>query len=62
VSYTFSALNLDWQEHVVTDKSLLRPTDIAMGKGNPAKAKDKLGWEAKYQLPDIIRMMIQAKT
>jgi GDPmannose 4,6-dehydratase len=62
VRYTFEALDLDWQKHVMTDKSLLRPTDIAQGKGNPAKAKQKLGWEAKYQLPDIIKMMIQAKT
>jgi GDPmannose 4,6-dehydratase len=62
VRYTFEALDLDWQEYVVTDKSLLRPTDIAMGKGNPAKAKRRLGWEAKYQLQDVIKMMIQAKT
>jgi GDPmannose 4,6-dehydratase len=62
VSYTFSALNLDWQEHVVTDKSLLRPTDIAMGKGDPAKAREQLGWKANYQLQDIIKMMTQAKT
>jgi GDPmannose 4,6-dehydratase len=62
VRYTFDALDLDWQEHVVTDKSLLRPTDIAMGKGNPTKAKQKLGWEAKYQLQDVIKMMIQART
>jgi GDPmannose 4,6-dehydratase len=61
VNYAFSALDLDWQEHVVTDKSLLRPTDIAMGKGNPTKAKEELGWEAKYQLQDIIKMMIQAQ-
>jgi GDPmannose 4,6-dehydratase len=62
VRYTFAALDLDWQEHVVSDKSLLRPTDIALGKGNPAKAKEKLGWQAKYQLQDLIKMMIQAQT
>jgi GDPmannose 4,6-dehydratase len=61
VHYTFAALDLDWQEHVVTDKSLLRPTDIALGKGNPAKAHEKLGWQARYQLQDLIKMMIQAK-
>jgi GDPmannose 4,6-dehydratase len=62
VSHTFSVLNLDWKEHIQIDKSLLRPTDIALGKGNPAKAKQMLGWQAKKQLQDIVKMMIQAKT
>ncbi len=62
VNYTFTELDLDWKEHVVIDESLLRPTDIELGKGNPSKAKEKLGWQAKSQMQDIIRMMIQAKT
>jgi GDPmannose 4,6-dehydratase len=62
VSHTFSELNLDWKEYVLTDKSLLRPTDITLGKGNPTKAKEKLGWQAKSKMQDIIKMMIQAKT
>jgi GDPmannose 4,6-dehydratase len=36
-------LGLDWEEHTVIDTSLYRPTEIALGKGNPAKAKEKLG-------------------
>jgi GDPmannose 4,6-dehydratase len=62
VATTFAELNLDWQEHVVVDESLFRPTDIELGKGNPAKAIRQLGWQACYQIRDIIRMMIQAKT
>jgi GDPmannose 4,6-dehydratase len=62
VSHTFSELNLDWKKYVLTDKSLLRPTDITLGKGNPTKAKEKLGWQAKSKMQDIIKMMIKAKT
>jgi GDPmannose 4,6-dehydratase len=58
VATAFAEFNLDWEEHVITDKSLLRPTDIALGKGNPAKAKQKLGWQAQYQMQDIVRMML----
>jgi GDPmannose 4,6-dehydratase len=58
VASAFAEFNLDWEEHVITDKSLLRPTDIALGKGNPAKAKQKLGWQAQYQMQDIVRMML----
>jgi GDPmannose 4,6-dehydratase len=58
VASAFAEFNLDWEEHVITDKSLLRPTDIALGKGNPSKAKQKLGWQAQYQMQDIVRMML----
>jgi GDPmannose 4,6-dehydratase len=60
VAMAFAAVNLDWREHVSVDNSLLRPTDIAVGRGNPAKAKQKLGWQAKYQTPDIVRLMMEA--
>ena len=58
VSQAFSCLGLDWQDHVVTDPSLLRPTEIIVGRGNPAKAYDKLGWKAHYTMPDVVKMMV----
>lgn len=61
VAAAFDYVGLNWREHVVTDASLLRPTDIAVGRANPAKAKEKLNWQAKYKMPDAVRMMIQAK-
>jgi len=50
VQTAFVCAGLDWREHLVTDASLYRLTDIAVGRGNPAKAKEKLGWEAKYKM------------
>ena len=61
VYYTFEYLNLDWEKNVITDQSLFRPTDLTFGKGNPAKAKKQLGWEAKYKIQDIISMMVEAR-
>ena len=61
VATTFAELNLDWREHLIVDESLFRPTDIQLGKGNPTKAYQKLGWQARYQMSDTIRMMIRAK-
>jgi GDPmannose 4,6-dehydratase len=61
VAQVFACVGLDWHEHVVTDSSLLRPTDLAISRGNPAKAKQKLGWQAKYKMPDIVRMMVEAR-
>ena len=45
VARAFECVGLDWREHVESDKSLLRPTDLQRGWGNPAKAKRDLDWE-----------------
>jgi GDPmannose 4,6-dehydratase len=29
-----------------------------IGKANPGKAKEKLGWEAQYRMKDVVKMMI----
>jgi len=61
VAAAFNCVGLDWREYVVTDTSLLRPTDLAFSRGNPAKAKEKLGWQAQYKIQDILRMMVEAR-
>jgi GDPmannose 4,6-dehydratase len=61
VAEAFACVNLDWHDHVTTDKSFYRPTDIAVGRGHPAKAREFLGWQATYKMPDVVRMMIEAK-
>jgi GDPmannose 4,6-dehydratase len=60
VAAAFACLGLDWQEHVVTDASLLRPTDLAISKGNPAKANLKLGWQAQSKMNEVVQMMVEA--
>ncbi|MEH2411373.1 GDP-mannose 4,6-dehydratase [Nostoc sp.] len=61
VAAAFASVNLDWCHHVVIDNSLLRPTDLAVGRGNPVKAKNKLGWQAKYKMKQVVQMMVEAK-
>ncbi len=61
VAEAFKYFNIDWQDHVISDSSLLRPTDLAISRGNPSKAKEILGWQAQYKMPDIVKMMIEAK-
>jgi GDPmannose 4,6-dehydratase len=60
VAEVFNQLELDWREHVLTDASLLRPSEIMVSSGNPAKAEIELGWKAQYRMKDVIRMMIEA--
>lgn len=61
VETAFSALGLDWREHVVQDPGLLRPTELAAGRGNSAKARAQLGWQARYRMRDVVRMMVEAE-
>jgi GDPmannose 4,6-dehydratase len=61
VAIAFETLGLDWRELVVSDRSLHRPTDISIGRGNPIKAKQKLSWEAKFKMADVVKMMIAAQ-
>ncbi|MFQ5994988.1 MAG: GDP-mannose 4,6-dehydratase [Acidiferrobacterales bacterium] len=61
VNIAFSTVNLEWRRHVVIDPDLARPTDLSVGRANPAKASEKLGWRAKFKMPDIVRMMVEAE-
>ena len=58
IQLAFEQLNLDWKKYVVSDPSLLRPTDLMDGRGNPAKASVLLGWKTKHTLEDVVREMI----
>jgi GDPmannose 4,6-dehydratase len=58
VAEAFKAVGLNWKHHVQIDNSLLRPTDLAVGRANPKKAKEKLGWVAKYKMKDVVKNMI----
>jgi GDPmannose 4,6-dehydratase len=60
VAEAFRLIGLDWRKHVETDPALLRPTDLAVSRANPAKAREKLGWEAKSRMRDVVRQMLAA--
>lgn len=57
VKNAFNSLNLDWEDHIIQNKSLLRPSEIKAGFGCPKKALDKLNWKAKTLAPEIASMM-----
>ena len=61
IDTAFSALGLNWHDHVTVDPSLLRPTDLLTGRANPTKARIQLGWIAKSRMHDVVRMMLEAE-
>src|SRR6186997_466258 len=44
VETAFGHVGLDWRRHLKTDPALLRPAEVEHLIGNPAKAREKLGW------------------
>jgi GDPmannose 4,6-dehydratase len=58
VDHAFRIVGLDWKTHTQTHPELRRPSDILQSRIDPSKARKELGWQAKYTMPDVIRMMI----
>jgi GDPmannose 4,6-dehydratase len=56
----FAHAGLDYESHIVIDPKLYRPAEVDELLGNPAKAKAKLGWEAKTDLETLISTMVDA--
>jgi len=60
VAEAFSCLDLDWREFVDIDPKYYRPTEVECLLGDASKAKTKLGWKAKTQFKDLVRLMVDA--
>uniref|UniRef100_UPI004047323F GDP-mannose 4,6-dehydratase n=1 Tax=Bacteroidota TaxID=976 RepID=UPI004047323F len=58
INLAFKELALNWEDHVLIDKDLYRPTDLKSGRADPSKAKKILGWNSKCSFEQIIRNMI----
>jgi GDPmannose 4,6-dehydratase len=58
VAEVFKCVGLDWRDHVESDASLLRPSEIMVSRANPEKSARVLGWQATYGMKDVARMMV----
>lgn len=56
----FSHVNLNWEDHVITDSQLTRAVDTKQTLANPAKANRILNWHAKKPFKDMITSMVDA--
>ena len=61
IRVVFDAVGLNWQSYVRVDSSFFRPTDIAEGHANPAKANQQLNWQARHTMEDVGQMMVKAR-
>ena len=48
------------KEVVAVDPRYFRPTEVELLIGDPTKAKEKLGWKLKYDLPALVKDMMES--
>ncbi|WBU88802.1 GDP-mannose 4,6-dehydratase [Cellulophaga omnivescoria] len=48
------------KEVLAVDPKYFRPTEVDLLIGDPTKAKTKLGWTVEYDLPDLVKDMVQS--
>jgi GDPmannose 4,6-dehydratase len=58
--FAFSRVGLDWEKYVRHDNKYERPSEVDALIGDPAKAKDVLGWEAKTDGKALASLMVDA--
>jgi GDPmannose 4,6-dehydratase len=46
------------KEVIAIDPAYFRPTEVELLIGDATKAKEKLGWEPEYKLPELVKEMV----
>ena len=59
VEHAFTALELNWKQHVIQDQSLFRPTDIMKSCADASKAAERINWCARYNVKNVIVEMLK---
>ena len=60
VETAFGAVDLDWRRYVKQDPRFMRPAEVDLLVGDPAKARAELGWEPLVGFDELVRMMVDA--
>lgn len=56
----FAHVGLDYEKHVTVNPAFLRPAEVEVLHGNPAKAEAKLGWKPETSLEQMVQEMVDA--
>ena len=56
----FSAVGLNWEDHVILDPRFMRPAEVDLLVGGPEKAEKILGWTPQVGFGELVAMMVEA--
>ena len=60
LALAFSEIGVhDWAPYVTRSQTLIRPAEVDILLGNPAKAENILGWTRKVDFRGLVRLMVQ---
>lgn len=51
----------DWTKYVVQNPEYMRLAEVPHLRGNPAKAKEKMGWEPETSFDSLVELMMKAE-
>ena len=60
VETAFGAVDLDWRDYVVQDPRFMRPAEVDLLVGDPARARAELGWTPEVGFSELVGMMVDA--
>jgi len=60
VELAFRRVDLDYKDFVVQDPRFMRPAEVDLLIGDPAKARRILGWEPRVSFTELVNMMVDA--
>ncbi len=58
--HAFAAAGLNYEDHVVIDERFFRPAEVELLLGDPAVARETLGWTAEYDFEGLVREMVES--
>lgn len=62
VKLIFEYLDLNYEDHVIIDKKLCRPSDIDIIYGDPTKAKEILRWEYSISFENLVKFLLEEES
>lgn len=60
IELAFDHAGLNWEKHVIIDPRFIRPAEVDLLLGNPAKAREKMGWTPTVDFAGLVKMMVDA--
>ena len=56
----FAVAGLNYEDHVILDERFLRPAEVDLLVGDPAKAESVLGWKREVEFSRLVEMMVES--
>ena len=59
LDYAFDSIGIDsWENYVGQDSRFMRPAEVDVLRGDPAKAENELGWKPKTSFKELVEKMV----